>query len=290
MMATASKVIEIMGVEVDALTAPEVIVRLRKGLDAGRRQYVVTVNSEMIMRAQRDEEFKEIINQATLKVPDTISTVWAAKYLHAPLRGPLKTPRAGLQALRTLSQIVLQPRRLKSVIPGTVPGSDLVLDVAGMCEEFGHRLYLLGAADGVAEAAAAKLQESFPHLKVAGAAPGSAQERDDDFVRGEIELAETAVILVAYGHPKQERWIARNLPKLPAPVLAIGVGGTFDYLAGGTAIGAPRAAKAPPGFIRRRGLEWLWRLFTQPWRWRRILTAFPLFVGLVVRSKRRRNR
>jgi N-acetylglucosaminyldiphosphoundecaprenol N-acetyl-beta-D-mannosaminyltransferase len=85
---------------------------------------------------------------------------------------------------------------------------------------------------------------------------------------------------VAYGHPAQDLWIARNQPILRVPV-AIGVGGVFDYLAG--------EASLAPGWVRRIGLEWLYRLIRQPQRWRRILVAVPLFLWAVIRQSRAPN-
>ncbi len=82
---------------------------------------------------------------------------------------------------------------------------------------------------------------------------------------------------MAYGHPAQELWIARNQPHLRVPV-AIGVGGVFDFLAGEV----PRA----PEWMRQAGIEWLYRLIKQPWRWRRILVAVPLFLWTAMRERR----
>lgn len=278
--------VTILGVRLDVVTAPELIVRLRQGLDAGRRQMVVTVTNEMIINARRHPAYQKVINQATWRIPDTTGTVWAAKYLSLPLRGPLKGLRAYTQALRTLALLLIWPSRTQTVLPGTIPGSDLSVDLAGVCEEFGYRLFLLGAGDGVAVSAAEKLRSRFPELQVVGAEPGSPDPDDDERILEVITRSRANVILVAFGVPKQELWIARNLEHLPAPVLAVGVGGTFDYLAGTPSVSGGRPAKQPPRFVRRRGLEWLWRLITQPSRWRRIMTALPVFVWRVIAEKR----
>lgn len=280
------KTVDILGVQIDNVAAPEALVRLRGGLEAGKRQYVVTVNPEIIMRAQHDLAYKEILNKADLRIPDGMGTVWAAKYLQISLRGPLPGLRAYVQAGRTLVSLLLFPKRVKTIITDTVPGSDFTVDIAGMCEEFGYNMYLLGSGEGVAQAAADTLSQGFPSLNVVGAAPGSAKESDDESMRSVIEMSKAQVILVAYGAPKQEQWMVRNVPHLSKPVLAIGVGGTFDSLVGAASVEGGRVAKAPPAFVRQRGLEWLWRLVRQPHRRGRIMTALPVFVHHVVKYKK----
>ncbi|MDP4000481.1 MAG: WecB/TagA/CpsF family glycosyltransferase [bacterium] len=277
--------VSVLGVEVDAVTAPELLVALRQAIEAGKRQQIVTVTTEMIMRSRRHPEHRRLINQADWRLADAIGVVWGASFLSRPLRGPLKTPRLYLRALRTGFGAFLMPRTVKKTLPDTVPGSELTVDLAGMCEEFGHGLYLLGGARGVAEAAAAELRQRFPELKVTadGADPTADQEAA---VRRRIKQSKSQILLVAYGAPVQEEWIRRNLPKLPKPLIAVGVGGTLDYLGGGRSLtGGGEVAKPPPRAVRGHGLEWLWRLFTQPSRWRRIMSALPAFVWAVVRAK-----
>src|SRR6266545_2651801 len=133
-----------------------------------------------------------------------------------------------------------------------------------------ERLAALAAARG-AEA----LRRAHPALRVAGCFAGSPRAADEPAIRARIAAARPDVLLVAYGHPAQDLWIARNQPQLRVPV-AIGSGGTFDYLAGV----APRA----PAWVRRLGLEWLYRLLRQPRRWRRILVAVPLFLWAALRE------
>src|SRR6266545_4464803 len=125
--------------------------------------------------------------------------------------------------------------------------------------------------------AAAALQQSYPGLRIAGCYAGSPRVDDERHIRELVAAARPDVLLVAYGHPAQDLWIARNQPYIRAPV-AIGVGGVFDYLAGAV----PRA----PRWMRWLGLEWLYRLIRQPRRWRRILTAVPLFLWAASRERR----
>jgi N-acetylglucosaminyldiphosphoundecaprenol N-acetyl-beta-D-mannosaminyltransferase len=127
---------------------------------------------------------------------------------------------------------------------------------------------------GVAEETARRLQARAPGLKIAGVYAGSPRPEDDQRSLELIAAAKPDVLLVAYGHPRQELWIARNRDRLQVP-LAIGVGGAFDYVAG-------RVRRAPP-WMRRARLEWLFRLVRQPWRARR-MAVLPLFAVKVLRS------
>ena len=136
----------------------------------------------------------------------------------------------------------------------------------------GARIFLLGAGIGVAERAAYALRRRWPSLLIVGTYAGSADVESAERVRA----AEPTVILVAYGMPKQERWIAHHLAALPSVRLAIGVGGVLDQLAG--------VQRVPPAFLHRVGLEWLWRLLNEPSRWRR-QRALPLFAALVLRKR-----
>ena len=139
----------------------------------------------------------------------------------------------------------------------------------------GYRWFLLGGYGDVAQRAGWALQRQFPGLQVAGAAAGSPLAANDAATQATIRQAgRVDILLVAYGAPKQEHWLDRNLAALGIPV-GIGVGGVFIYLSGDT----PRA----PGWVRRLHFEWLHSLVTQPWRWRRQL-MLPLFAGLALRA------
>ena len=194
------------------------------------------------MLAQRDAELGKIALAADLVVADGTGVVVASRVLGDPL-------------------------------PGRVPGRLLVPAVLRL---LGGPVFLLGAAPGIAERAAASLERQIPSLRIAGTHAGSPVPEDDDAVRARIQAAGARVLLVAYGMPAQERWIARNLPLLPSVQTAIGVGGVFDQLAG--------RVRLPPRFVHAIGLEWLWRLAFEPRRWRR-QRVLPVFAALVARQR-----
>ncbi len=238
--------VRFLGVPADDVTLSDAVRRIHRATDKGERLHVVTLNPEYVMQARRDTRLRETIEAAGLRVADGVGLTVAARLLGTPL-------------------------------PARITGNDLVAVLA----DEGMPLFLLGAAPGVAEEAAAVLRTRYPHAQIAGTWAGDAGPGDDAEARRRINATDAKVVLVAYGMPKQDHWIARNVPHLNAPV-AIGVGGVFDYLSGRV----PRA----PRLLRRAGLEWAYRLVRQPWRWRRILIVWQ-FAGLVmVEAARRRLR
>jgi N-acetylglucosaminyldiphosphoundecaprenol N-acetyl-beta-D-mannosaminyltransferase len=245
--AMAQRRIAILGVAIDNLTEGEVLAQIEVLIAAGGPHHVVTVNPEFVMEAQANPTFRSVLACADIATTDGFGLLLAARYLGTPLRG-------------------------------RVTGVELTLRLAELAAARGYRMFLLGAAPGVAETTAAALQARHPGLIIAGAFAGSPQPRHEPFLRQMIAAAQPQILLVAYGHPQQDLWIARNQPTLQVP-LAIGVGGTFDYLSGRV----PRA----PALIRRSGLEWAYRLARQPGRWRRIINAVPRFAWRVLANGRR---
>lgn len=242
------KQINILGVAIDDVTEAEALERIAEFVAAGGPHQVVTVNPEFVMEARHNAEFRQVLAGASLATPDGVGLLLVARRRGTPLRG-------------------------------RVTGVALAERVANLAARRGWSLFLLGAAPGVAERAAAALQRGSPGLRVAGCYAGSPRAADEPAIRAIVAAARPDVLLVAYGHPAQELWIARNQPALGVPV-AIGVGGALDYLAGAV----PRA----PAWMRRLGLEWLYRLIRQPWRWRRIVVAVPLFLWAAARERRAR--
>jgi N-acetylglucosaminyldiphosphoundecaprenol N-acetyl-beta-D-mannosaminyltransferase len=238
--------IRILGVAVDNLVEAEALERIDSFVAGGGPHHIVTVNPEFVMEARRNSAFRRALAAADMATPDGFGLLLAAR-----LRG---------EAFR-----------------GRVTGVALTELIADRAVERGWSLFLLGAAPGVAERAAAALQHNRPSLRIAGCYAGTPHPSDEPAILARIAAARPTVLLVAYGHPAQDLWIARNQPLLRVPI-AIGVGGVFDYLAGET----PRA----PAWMRRVGLEWLYRLIRQPWRWRRILTAVPLFLWAALHEGR----
>ena len=245
-VARNSQRMKILDVPVDPITYAEWMKGIESWIRAdGGPQHVCTVNPEFIMIAQSDPIFFNILNRAAICVPDGIGLLWASRRLGAPL-------------------------------PERVTGSDGVPIIALHAAERGWKIFFLGAAEGVAAAAASILQEHNPSLIVAGTYGGSPAEAEEDEIVTMVNASGADILFVAFGAPQQDKWIARNLPRLHVS-MAMGVGGSLDFIAGVV----PRA----PQWMRDRGLEWLYRLIKQPWRLRRML-RLPRFVIAVVRQAR----
>jgi len=236
----------ILNVKVHALTNAQTLAIIEDFIASKQPHQLCTVNPEFVVEAQHDSEFRRIINNAALAMPDGIGLVKAARFL------------------KTIP------------LPERVPGSDLVKRLAELSHKKGYRIYFLGAREGVALKAIEQLRVDYPSLNVAGYYAGSPAIGENEAIVQRILLAHPDILLVAYGAPKQDKWIIRNLGRLQIPV-CIGVGGSFDFLAG--------TVKRAPVWMQKLNLEWLHRLLMQPWRWRRIWNAVGVFSWLVLRSK-----
>ncbi len=234
----------IAGLPVDNLSSEEALGLLESFILGGSPHLVVTLNPEMVVHASRDAEFRRVILSASLVLPDGIGIVLASRLLGHPLKE-------------------------------RVTGVDTVERFAALAAEKGYRPFFLGARPGVAQKAAEVLAGRFPGFRVAGFYPGSPSPSEEEEIVRMVREASPDALFVAFGFPAQEKWLARNLHRLGVPV-AMGVGGAFDFIAGVV----PRA----PRLIQKAGLEWLFRLIVQPWRWRRQL-ALPAFCFLVLREK-----
>ena len=245
-MATSlTRSVRVLGVRVDCVDMAGTMARIGELVErAGPCAQLATVNPEFVMHARADPDFAAILERCDLCLADGIGVVWAAR-------------RSGCR---------LRER---------VTGSDLLPRLAAECARSGWRPFFLGAMPGVAEEAARRLAAAHPGFQVAGTYSGRPDPSGDAEALARIEAARPDLLLVAYGHPRQERWIARNRDRLPVPV-AIGVGGSFDFAAG-------RVHRAP-AWMRRIHLEWFFRLLLQPWRARR-MAVLPLFTVRVLTSR-----
>lgn len=240
----ANRRLNVLGVPVDAVSYSDFLALIASWIDAGGgARQVCTVNPEFIMIAQGDPIFLGILQRAALCVPDGAGLLWAC-------------------------------RRRGFALPERVTGSDGVPRIAQAAAQHGWRIFLLGAAPGIAERAATVLQKTYPELQIVGSYAGSPAAAEEDDIIARVNASRADILFVAYGAPRQDKWIARNLPRLQVS-MAMGVGGSLDFVAGFM----PRA----PRWMQDRGLEWLYRLVRQPWRLRRML-RLPRFVFAVWRA------
>lgn len=244
----------IAGVPVDPVTMREAEARAAGFLEAGQH-LIVTPNPEMAVLAARDPGFRRILESSGLAIADGFGLRIAAW---------------------------IEGKR----VPATITGAEFTLHLALLAEQAVCSVYLLGAGRGVAEEAAEKLVLNFPKLKIAGAEQGGSVRwiagrwEEDAALVERIAAAKPDILLVALGHGKQERWIRDHLPKLPTVKIAMGIGGTLDFLAG-------RVWRAPL-ILRRLHLEWLWRLVIEPWRFFRVFEATAVFLWMVLKNRVKR--
>lgn len=227
------KSLEILGIPVHAVTTAEVIELVLAYMNSSGLHQIATVNPEFVMAAQDDDEFRKVLHEADLCIPDGVGLLLASRWKGQPL-------------------------------PERVAGSDLVYLLAKLASEHGWRLYLLGSAPGVAEEAGQKLKYQYPGLEIAGNYAGSPDPEENDGIVGRINDSQADLLFVAYGAPKQDKWIARNRNSLSSVRVAIGIGGSLDFITG-------RAIRAPR-WVQDIGLEWFHRLYKEPWRWRRMVS------------------
>lgn len=260
--------IDILGVPVDTLDFYQTLRKIGEFVESKKPYQIATVNAEFIMAAQKDRELLEILNNTDLNTPDGAGPIWAARYLHTVKSQKSKVIKFFWLKI-TLLAVIFNRKWLHSEIKERVTGIDLMWEIANMAQERGWSIYLLGAGEGVAKEVAEKLTTLYPRLKVVGAYAGKPDEKG---LVEKIAKTKPDILFVAFGNPKQEKFIYKNKAKLNAKVM-IGVGGSFDFIVG--------RAKRAPKIFQKLGLEWLYRLIREPKRWDRILTAFPRFVWAV---------
>lgn len=239
------KLVVVLGTPIDDLNLSEALDRIEQmiqvGRTSGRVHQVATVNADFVVQALFDPELRYLLQNADLLTADGMPLVWGIRLLGVPS-------------------------------PGRVTGADLVPALAERAAEHGLSIYFLGGAPGVAIRAADLLKKKYPQLKVAGVHSPSFRpilEMDTSFLE-EIRSARPDILLVAFGNPKQEKWIGMYGRQLGIPVM-IGVGGSLDFVAGQT--------RRAPEWMQRAGLEWLYRLLQEP---RRLLRRY--VIDLVIFS------
>ena len=216
--------IRLLGVKVHCVDMESAIETIRGYVHSGKPHLIVTADASGIVLAQRDEDFRSLVNEADLVTPDSSGILLGARWLGAPLREK-------------------------------VSGVDMAREVCRIAAQEGFSVFLLGGAPGIAEAAGRKLRESYPGLAIAGTRDGFFPPSEDADVAKAIRDSGALLLLVAMGIPRQEKWIRDHLNQLGV-CAAMGVGGTLDVFSG--------KVKRAPVWMQRHGLEWAYRLARDP--------------------------
>lgn len=240
--------VSILGCRLDAIDADAATQRILQFAREGSGAQVVTLGTEMVVHAQRDAKYREVVNACALSLCDTVGLLAVARSRGANLHE-------------------------------RVTGVELIDHLCARAANEGISVFLFGAAPGVADRAATELQRRYPGLRIAGTRNGYFAADESGRIASEIRASGAQVLLVGLGFPKQEYWLAEHLRETGCGA-GIGVGGSFDVISG-------NVERAPERW-RKLGLEWLYRLVKEPHRWRRQLALphFVLLVaGESVRSR-----
>jgi len=231
----------VLGVAVSAINMDQALAEVERWVSAREPGYVCVCTVHGVMDCQRYDDLRQIFNAAGMVTPDGMPLVWLGRARHEHV--------------------------------SRVYGPDLMLAEFDHSRSSGHRHFLYGGSSGTGTRLSAAMRERFPGLEIVGVLEPPFAPLDElatPETAARINEARPDVVWVGVGSPKQERWMARMRPLLDAPVL-IGVGAAFDFHSG--------TVRQAPRWMQRAGLEWLFRLATDPRRlWRRYLVDNPWFV------------
>jgi N-acetylglucosaminyldiphosphoundecaprenol N-acetyl-beta-D-mannosaminyltransferase len=237
--------VNLLGTLIDCVDAPQAIARIDAFVQSRCFHQVVTANVDFLRIADKNEAFRDLLNGADLVLADGMPLVWAS-------------------------------RRRRNPLPARVTGVDMILACAQLAADRGYRIFLLGAAPGVANDAAQVLQCRFPGLRVVGTySPANTEPAELEMCANMVHAAKADMLFVALGAPKQDEFIHHYRDRLNVP-MCMGVGGAFDMLAGNV--------RRAPLWIQRHGLEWCYRLIQEPRRlWKRYLIHdLPIFARMML--------
>jgi len=229
MLKARESCVAILGVAIDNLTMDEVLTIVQDQIAQGGFHQIATANVDFLVNSVRDDELRETLNRCDVVLADGMPLVWASGFLG---------------------------RSLKE----RVAGADLVPNLARLSSEHGYRMFMLGADEKSSAGAARWMQNKYPGVCISDRYCPTfrpLEEMDHEEILGRIETAKPDILLVAFGNPKQEKWIAMHRNRLRVPV-CIGVGGSFEFLSG-------RIRRAPV-WMQCNGLEWLYRMIQEPSR------------------------
>ncbi len=263
--------------KLNPITKPALLSELKERISSGKKTFLTTLYSEFLYHSLRHRDIKDMLDKADLAIADGIGILWADYFLSRPFSVSnyyLKIIQAWWQVVYTGASILFYPKNLYQTFPEKIVGADLFWDLAKLADENNLSVYLLGGYDDTPLIVKQKLLKQFPNLNIVRV--NNKTPHDTAEIKAEINLLKPDMVLVAFGPLVQEKWIVANLENLDIKFV-VGLGGTFDYVAGKKSV--------PPRFVRKVGLEWLYRLITQPQRIVRIYEAVWGLILSLVRYK-----
>ena len=227
----------ILGNKISCLSKKYILNKIDNWCSVGEKNYIVTPNPEIVLLSVADSKYKEIINNATIAVADGVGLKFGAFILG-------------------------------SKIPPRITGVELMLDICKLAIKKQYKIGLLGSDSQTLVLLKNKLEKLYPNIKIVYAGEGMDKDNfkiDNQDIIDNINESKPDILFVAFGAPKQEMWIAKNYLKLDSVKVSVGVGGSFDYISG--------KIKRAPVLFQKIGLEWVYRLYKEPWRFKRIYNA-----------------
>lgn len=263
----------------DAIRKQDALTKLDAFFVKSSPSLITTTNVELLMLSRLDDDFKSIINKSNLNLVDGTGIIWGY--------GVFKSWRPNIVAIKQIYvflhwflSLLFLPFFLiyyKKYIPEKISGSDFIWDIAKYAAKNNKSIFLfgykLGLDPNVVEKTSLKLQTAIYNLKITGTHSGSESIAEEKEICALIKKSEADILMLGLGSPRQEKWLHRNLKKTGCSV-GIGLGGTFDFIAG--------SQKRAPKFMQKTGFEWLWRLFQNPRRLKRLLSTLPKYAFLVL--------
>lgn len=274
--------IKILDIPFTTLNSSEIINYLEDNfqLPDPKQIFLATPNPEMLLETQKNPEFKSILQNTSLNLPDGNGIIWANYYLEKSKNHSNKIWLT-VYGLISLVEFAFLKKSTKKLFQKAIHGSDFTLEIA-KSPLAKQGIFLLGNHAGLkkdsAESTANKLAKKYPHLKISGY---SDTILTDNSIVEKINQSEAKILLIGFGAPAQEKWLSKNLPELKNIKIAMGVGGTFDFISGTL----PRA----PQLMRSIGLEWIYRLYKQPKRIKRIFNALVVFSIQIIKKRLQNN-
>ncbi|HKV40376.1 MAG TPA: WecB/TagA/CpsF family glycosyltransferase [Blastocatellia bacterium] len=237
--------VTVAGIAVNNLTEDETIAAIQELISQGKPHYMAVVNAAKVVAARRDPRLAAVLKSASIVTADGMSVVWASRLLGTPLAA-------------------------------RVTGIDTMERLATLADERGLSVYFLGAADEPVRKTVDYFVRAAPGLSVVGFRNGYFDYSESAAVAQQIKESRADILFVGMGSPRQEIWIAENLAETGVR-FALGVGGSFDHFSG--------LSRRAPLWMQHAGLEWVYRLASEPRRlWRRYLIGNTLFIHLVLKQ------
>ena len=237
--------VTILGIPFDNMTRKEFLKELYKRMNLKQKTFLVTANPEIVMYAQENKDYYELLMQADYIAPDGIGIVKASHTLGTPIKE-------------------------------RVPGFELMLGLLEIADMEKKNVYFIGAKEEIIELTIEKIKQEWPHINIVGYHHGYFNHADPEMIN-KVKETEPDMVFVAFGFPRQEKWISNYLSQVSSGI-AVGVGGSFDVLSGKT--------KRAPRLVQSFHIEWLYRLIRQPSRYKR-MSVLPKFLQEIYSQKKK---